>query len=85
MNDVRRASRPCISSATGSIGPAIPAFIHNVLEREGPFARPDLITPLLTPRVALDHLERRPRPDRRLPEIFAGNPLQAPCVVLLCP
>ena len=58
-----------------------PAFIHNVLEREGPFARPDLITPLLTPRVALDHLNAGLAPIIVYPEIFAGNPLQAPCVV----
>lgn len=58
-----------------------PAYIHNFLEREGPFARPDLITPLLSPRVALDHLNAGLTPIVVYPEIFAGNPLQAPCVV----
>lgn len=42
---------------------------------------PDLLTPLLTPRVIESHFQRGLAPIVVYPEIVSGNPFNAPCVV----
>jgi hypothetical protein len=58
-----------------------PAYIEIFGNEPAPFTHPDLVTPLLTPQVAADHLVAGVTPIVVYPEIVSGNPLRAECVV----